>query len=53
LGAAIDLVHPSRLRTLLDAFVKAVDQEAEQFGSIGGSGRQRPPENAVARDRHR
>jgi hypothetical protein len=51
-GAAIDLLQPSSLGTLLDAFIQAVDQEADQFGSIGGSERQHLPEEVVSGDRH-
>jgi hypothetical protein len=37
---------------LLDVFVQAVDQEADQFGSIRGGERQRLPEDVVAGNRH-
>jgi hypothetical protein len=36
---------------LLDVFVQAVDQEADQFGSIRGGERQRLPEDVVAGNR--
>jgi hypothetical protein len=37
MGAAIDLLQPGSFDPLLDAFVQAVDQEADQLGSIGGA----------------